>query len=262
VKVVIFCGGLGLRLREHSERIPKAMIPIGYRPVLWHVMRYFAHFGHREFILCLGYKADVVKRYFLDYNEALSNDFVLNGGDRQVELIQRDIEDWQISFVDTGLHATLADRLCVVRPHLGDDPIFLANYADVLTDAPLNDLISDFSRGGAVASFLSIRPTNYSFHVVRMRDERHVAGLDDVRTADLWINGGYFMFRREIFDYIRAGEELVVEPFARLAAENRLVSFRYGGYWAPLDTIKDMRTLEEQNETGSPPWAVWLAGPG
>ena len=258
MKVVIFCGGLGLRMREHSERIPKAMIRIGYRPILWHVMRYYAHFGHREFILCLGYKADVIKRYFLEYNEALSNDFVLIGADGGVELLGRDIQDWEIRFVDTGLNATLAERLCAVRPHLGDDEQFLATYADVLTDAPLDELVRDFERRSVVASFLSVRPINYSFHIVRMKDDTIVAGLDDVRAADLWINGGYFTLRRDIFDYIRPGEELVVEPFARLAAEERLVAYRYTGYWAPLDTIKDMRTLEERHESGSAPWAVWL----
>ena len=257
MKVVLFCGGQGIRLREHSETVPKPMVTIGYRPILWHVMRYYAHYGHREFILCLGYKADVIKRYFLDYEEALSNDFVLNGSDRRVELLGRDMDDWEISFVDTGLNATLAERLCAIRPHLGGDDVFLANYADVLTDAPLNDLVDDFVKGDAIAAFLSIRPTNYSFHIVRMRDERRVAGVEDVTSADLWINGGYFILRDEIFDYIRPGEELVVEPFARLAAENRLISYPYAGFWAPLDTIKDMRTLEEQNETGSPPWAAW-----
>jgi len=140
MKVVLFCGGRGIRLREHSEAVPKPMVTIGYRPILWHVMRYYAHYGHREFILCLGYKADVIKRYFLDYEEALSNDFVLNGSDRKVELLGRDMDDWEISFVDTGLNATLAERLCAIRPHLGGDDVFLANYADVLTDAPLNDL--------------------------------------------------------------------------------------------------------------------------
>lgn len=234
------------------------MVRIGYRPILWHVMRYFAHHGHREFILCLGYKADIIKRYFLEYDEALSNDFILSGHDRNVDLLGRDLEDWQITFVDTGMNATLADRLCAVRHHLGDDEVFLAHYADVLTDAPLNDLVAEFDSSDAIAAFLAVRPVNYSFHIVRMLDDRRVAGLDDVAAADLWINGGYFILRRQIFDYVGAGEELVVEPFARLATAGLLTSFRYEGYWAPLDTIKDMRTLEEQNETGAPPWAVWL----
>jgi glucose-1-phosphate cytidylyltransferase len=257
MKVVLFCGGRGIRLREHSETVPKPMVAIGYRPILWHVMRYYAHYGHREFILCLGYKADVIKRYFLDYEEALSNDFVLNGSDRKVELLGRDMDDWEISFVDTGLNATLAERLCAIRPHLGGDDVFLANYADVLTDAPLNDLVDDFANGDAIAAFLSIRPTNYSFHIVRMRDERRVAAVEDVTSADLWINGGYFILRREFLDQLRPGEDLVEEPLRRLLPSGKVLAQRHEGFWAPMDTLKDQQWLETLHERGDAPWQVW-----
>ncbi|MFL6192326.1 MAG: sugar phosphate nucleotidyltransferase, partial [Actinomycetes bacterium] len=144
MKVVLFCGGLGLRLRDHSERVPKPMVPIGYRPILWHIMKYYAHHGHRDFTLCLGYKADVVKQYFLDYNEALSNDFVLDGnGGREagrIELLGSDIHDWRITFADTGLHANIGQRLVAVRRYVESEDVFLANYGDVLTDAPLPEL--------------------------------------------------------------------------------------------------------------------------
>lgn len=254
MKVVIFCGGLGMRLREHSEQIPKALAPVGYRPILWHLMRYYAHHGHRQFILCLGYRADAIKRYFLDYDETRSNDFVLSGG-REVELLRRDMDDWEIAFVDTGVHATLADRLRTVAQHLEGEEVFMANYADVLTDAPINDLVDRFLQTGATAAFLAVRPTNYSFHVVRMDEGGAVQGLDDIRAADLWINGGYFILRNEILDELRPGEELVVEPFARLAAAGRLLAFRHDGFWAPMDTVKDMHNLEELYEAGDPPWA-------
>lgn len=260
MKVVLFCGGLGMRLREHSERLPKAMAPIGYRPILWHLMRYYAHHGHRQFILCLGYRADAIKRYFLEYDETQSNDFVLESG-RNVELLGRDMEDWEITFVDTGINATLADRLRAVRDHLAGEDVFLANYADVLTDAPMNELIERFQRSDAAAAFLAVRPTGYSFHVVRMDEGGAVSGLDDIRGADLWINGGYFVLRREVLDMLEPGEELVVEPFARLAAAGRLLAFRHEGFWAPMDTIKDMQTLDELYEAGLPPWAPWLADP-
>lgn len=257
MKVVLFCGGLGLRLREHSESIPKPMVQIGYRPVLWHVMRYYAHFGHTEFILCLGYKADAIKDYFLRYNEALSNDFVLTHGGRDVQLLGSDIAEWRISFVDTGLHANLGQRLRAVRHHLGDDEMFLANYGDVLTDAPLPELIEDMRGRDRVAAFLAVRPTSYSFHLVGLKDDGLVERIDDIRTADIWINGGYFIFRREIFDYIEPGEELVEEPFRRLLAQDRLMAFPYEGFWAPMDTLKDVQTLEGMVESGEPPWAVW-----
>jgi glucose-1-phosphate cytidylyltransferase len=262
VKVVLFCGGLGLRLREHSERVPKPMVPIGYRPVLWHVMKYYAHFGHKDFLLCLGYKADVVKEYFLNYNEALTNDFVLNGNghdDRRgnhVELLGSDIHDWRITFADTGLHANIGQRLKAAQRYLGGEDVFLANYGDVLTDAPLPELIDDFLRRDKVAAFVSVKPT-YTFHVVSAKEDGIVERIDDVRVSDIWINGGYMILRKEIFDYIGEGEELVQEPFQRLIKQDLLLAYRYEGFWAPMDTLKDQQDLESQYEAGRPAWAVW-----
>ena len=262
MKVVLFCGGLGLRLREHSERVPKPMVPIGYRPVLWHVMKYYAHFGHKDFLLCLGYKADVVKEYFLDYNEALSNDFVLNGNghdDRRgnhVELLSSDIHDWRITFADTGLHANIGQRLKAAQRYLDGEDVFLANYGDVLTDAPLPELIDDFLRKDKVAAFVAVRPT-YTFHVVSADEDGVVERIDDVRVSDIWINGGYMILRKEIFDYLGEGEELVQEPFQRLIKQDLLLTYRYQGFWAPMDTLKDQQDLESQYESGNPAWAVW-----
>ena len=141
MKVVLFCGGFGMRMRVGDDPTPKPMMTVGHRPVLWHIMRYYAHFGHTEFILCLGYGAEKVKEYFLNYQETASNDFVLSDGGRQVDMISTDISDWRITFVDTGLHSEIGERLRRVRPHLNGDDVFLATYGDVLTDAPLNDLI-------------------------------------------------------------------------------------------------------------------------
>jgi glucose-1-phosphate cytidylyltransferase len=261
MKVVLFCGGLGLRLREHSERVPKPMVPIGYRPILWHVMKYYAHFGHKDFVLCLGYKADVVKEYFLNYNEALTNDFVLNGNGHDqrgshVELLGSDIHDWRITFADTGLHANIGQRLRAARRYLDGTEVFLANYGDVLTDAPLPDFVDDFLRRDAVAAFLSVKPT-YTFHVVKSQEDGTVDRIDDVNAADIWINGGYMILRKEIFDYLEEGDELVQEPFQRLIKQDLLVTYRYQGFWAPMDTLKDQQELESQYEAGQPAWAVW-----
>lgn len=256
MKVVIFCGGLGLRLRDHSELLPKPMVCVGYRPILWHVMRYYAHFGHKEFILCLGYKADVIKNYFLHYEETLSNDFVLSGANGSVDLLQRDIADWRITFVDTGLNTNVGQRLRAVRKHVGDEP-FLANYGDVLTDAPLNERVERFLAGDNAASFMCVHPTSYSFHLVRLGDSNRVTRIDDVGTSDLWINGGYFIFRPEVFDFIRPGEELILEPFTRLIEAGKLQGDPYDGYWAPMDTLKDVQALQSAFDTGRPPWALW-----
>ena len=134
MKVVLFCGGLGMRLRDYSETIPKPMVNIGYRPILWHVMKYYAHYGHKDFILCLGHRADAVKNYFLNYNECASNDFVLSGGGKNLELLNSDIHDWRITFADTGIHSNIGQRLRAVEMHLEGEEEFLANYCDGLTD--------------------------------------------------------------------------------------------------------------------------------
>jgi glucose-1-phosphate cytidylyltransferase len=257
MKVVLFCGGRGLRLREHSEVIPKPMVPIGYRPILWHVMRTYAHYGHRSFILCLGYRADAIKEYFLRYNEALSNDFVLRDGGRTIQLAGSDIEDWEIRFADTGLHANVGQRLRAVAPYLADDDIVLANYGDVLTDAPLPELIEDFRRSGMLAGFLCVRPKPYTFHLVDVDGGNEVCGIHDVSTADLWINGGYFMFRREVLDELREGEDIVPDLLTRLISRRQVAGYRYDGFWAPMDTLRDWQRLEALTEAGDTPWAVW-----
>jgi glucose-1-phosphate cytidylyltransferase len=256
VKVVIFCGGMGLRMREASEAVPKPMVPIGHRPILWHVMKYYASWGHKEFILCLGYKGDVIKDYFLNYSEALTNDFVLTDGGKRVELLASDIHDWEITFVNTGMHTNLGGRLKAVSRHLEGEEMFLANYGDVLTDAHLPSLIVDHQARDVTASFLAVRP-NYTFHIVTMDEDRLVRGLQDVTRSDVWINGGYFVFRRDILDEIGDGEELVEEPFHRLAARDQLLAHRHEGFWAPMDTLKDKQRLEALLDAEVAPWRVW-----
>jgi len=256
LKVVLFCGGLGLRMREASDSIPKPMVTIGDRPLLWHVMKYYAHFGHTDFVLCLGYRAEAIKNFFLTYNEALTNDFVLSNGGRSVELLGHDIRDWNITFVDTGLHASIGERLRAVRHHLEGDEYFLANYGDVLTDAPLPALIEHLKSHDKVASFLCVRP-NYSFHVVRFDGRDVVQAVDDIAAADVWINGGFFVFRNDLFDYLEEGEDLVQQPFQRLIEQEQLVAYRHEGFWAPMDTLKEKQQLEGMLERGNGPWRVW-----
>lgn len=256
MKVVLFCGGQGLRLREYSENIPKPMVPIGYRPILWHLMKYYAHYGHKEFILCLGYKADVVKDYFLNYNECVSNDFVLKEGGRKVELLGSDIDSWSITFVDTGLDANIGQRLLAVRKHLDGDETFLANYSDNLTDVALPVMIEQFEKSGKIGQFISVRPSQ-SFHIVRCDEGGAVRAIEPIGQSDIWINGGFFIFRHDIFDYVKDGEELVVEPFAKLIDKGKLGTFRHGGFWACMDTFKERQVLEDMCAHGQAPWEVW-----
>jgi glucose-1-phosphate cytidylyltransferase len=256
MKVVLFCGGLGMRLREGGESVPKPMVTIGYRPILWHVMKYYAHYGHKDFILCLGYRGDVIKNYFLNYSECHSNDFVLSEGGKKLELMASDIQDWTITFVDTGLTSNIGQRLRAVEPLVRDEPEFLANYSDGLSDLCLPHHLEHFRRHSAVASFVSVKP-NLSYHVVTVADGGRVTGIDDIRRSPIRINGGYFVFRPEIFDYMRDGEELVVEPFQRLVAEGQLAANEFDGFWQSMDTFKDRQQLEDSYARGNPPWEIW-----
>jgi glucose-1-phosphate cytidylyltransferase len=245
-----------LRMREASEVAPKPMIPIGSRPVLWHVMKYYAHFGFTDFVLCLGYRSEVIKHFFLTYSEAMANDFVLSNGGADVHLLKTDIHDWNITFVDTGLRTSIGERLRAVTHLLADDEVFLANYGDTLTDADLPAMIARARAENVIASFLAVRP-NYSFHVVSMQKDGRVRAMQDVVGSDIWINGGYFILRREFLDELRPGEDLVGEPLQRLLLANQVLGQRHEGFWAPMDTLKDKQWLESLYESGSAPWQVW-----
>ena len=257
MKVVLFCGGLGTRLREYSETVPKPMVEIGYRPIIWHLMRYYAHFGHKEFILCLGYKGDYIKNYFLNYNECLSNNFTLSNGGKHVELHTTDIEDWKITFVDTGLNLNVGQRLAAVKPYLEGEDVFLANYADGLSDLDLNVYLENFYQKDKIASFLAVQPSQ-SFHVVSLDNEEGlVENIQSVGLSDLWINGGFFALRKEIFDYMQADEELVLEPFQRLIQKKQLVAYRHPGFWACMDTLKEKMLFDDMYAQGNTPWTIW-----
>jgi glucose-1-phosphate cytidylyltransferase len=256
MKVVLFCGGLGLRLREFSEHLPKPMVPIGSHPILWHIMKYYAYYGHKDFILCLGFGAQTVKNYFLNYNECLSNDFVLSQGGKHLELFSSDIDDWNITFVDSGIHSNIGQRLKAVEKYIGNDEVFLANYSDGLTDLSLPEQIEHFRQQQKIASFLCVIP-NLSSHFVSFSDDGVVQAIDNVRAADLRINGGYFVFHRDIFRYMHEGEELVQEPFQRLVAQRQVIAYKYDGFWAAMDTFKDRQQLEELCARGNAPWEVW-----
>lgn len=256
MKVVLFCGGQGTRMREYSEAVPKPMVPIGYRPILWHVMKYYAHYGVKDFILCLGYRGDVIKSYFRNYDEGVSNDFVLSQGGRQVEMLKNDIEDWRITFCDTGQHSNIGQRLRAVKKHLQDDDVFLANYADGLTDLPLPVILDFFRKSGKTACFVGVRPAA-SFHLVSIGEGGGVRSIEHIQNTETRINGGFFVLKKEIFDYMQEGEELVVEPFRRLIEAGQLAAYSYDGFWACMDTFKEKQQLDDLFAQGKAPWEVW-----
>jgi glucose-1-phosphate cytidylyltransferase len=259
MKVVLFCGGLGTRLREHSETVPKPLVNIGYRPILWHLMRYYSHYGHNDFVLCLGYRGDMIRDYFLKYDECMTSDFTLRTGERKVELHSRDASEWNITFVDTGLHSNIGQRLLRVRKYLENEGEFLANYADGLSDLPLDKLIDDFRRKQVVASFASVRSW-HSFHAVQSDADGYVTAMGPMRSDLFNINGGFFALRSDIFDYIEEGDELVDQPFTRLREKRLLATYKYDGFWQAMDTFKDKITYDRMEAKGDCPWKVWAKG--
>jgi glucose-1-phosphate cytidylyltransferase len=259
MKVVLFCGGLGTRLREHSDTIPKSLVNVGPRPIIWHLMRYYAHYGYKDFVLCLGYRGDLIREYFLKYNEALTNDFVLTDGGRKVLLMKSDLDDWRITFVDTGLHSNIGQRLLRARKYIEGEGMFLANYSDGISNLPLDKVIADFRGRDAVATFASVNSPQ-TFHTVRSAEDGTVTEMAALNESGLWINGGYFILRREIFDYINEGDELVGKPFERLIQKRLLITYRHDGFWHAMDTFKDKITLDRLEAQGNCPWMVWKNG--
>jgi len=258
MKVVLFCGGLGTRLREYTEAIPKPMVRIGHQPILWYVMKYYAHFGHTDFILCLGYRGDVIKEYFLNYNECLANDFVMRNGQANPQMNYSDIRKWNITFVDTGQNANIGQRLMAVRKYVEGEELFLANYSDGLSDLPLDTYLDFMRTENKIAGFISVRP-NQTFHVVQTDRTHLVTEIAHVEES-VRINGGFFAFKGDIFSHMRPSEELVDEPFRRLIERKQLVAYPYDGFWKCMDTFKDKQQFEDLYAAGETPWVVWKHG--
>ncbi|QDT14142.1 sugar phosphate nucleotidyltransferase [Alienimonas californiensis] len=291
MKVVLFCGGFGMRLREYSESVPKPLVEIGDRPILWHIMKYYAHFGHTDFILCLGWRARAFKRYFLEYDECVSNDFTLSfgperrgladrrGGDapvegradaagaesgrrhsRRVQLAARDLHDWNITFVDTGTTSSIGERLRAVRPHLEGEETFLANYADGLSDVNLDSLISFHKRQRAAVTFMTVKPSQ-TFHTVDMAEDGRVRELKAVTDTETWINAGFFVLNHEVFDVLGPGEDLVAEPIDRLAKAGKVSALKHDGFFGCMDTFKEKQMLDDLYAGGQAPWELWRQSP-
>lgn len=252
MKVVLFCGGMGTRIREYSENVPKPMIPLGSQPILRHVMQYYSDYGHDDFILCLGYKANVIKDFFLNSQPQTFSDCIVSGNGK-VELLGESQKDWRVSLIDTGVWRNIGERLWAVRDHVRGEKIFLANYSDGLTDVDLDDMVARFEASGKIACFLAVRPP-LTYHLADIAEDGHVREFRSSARADIWINGGYFLMRGEIFDYMNEHEELVLEPFERLIAENKLMAYKHEGFWRSMDTLRDWQSLQEMVEHGDMPW--------
>lgn len=254
MKVVLFCGGLGTRIREYPNAVPKPMIPIGDRPILWHLMQYYSYHGCRDFVLCLGYKAANIKDFFLNYRPHIFSDCVVSSFGAKIEVLGESKPDWRISLIDTGLWRNIGGRLMAVREHVQNEEFFFANYSDGLSDVDLGKMLTAFKKSGKVAAFMAVRPP-LTFHLVDIdKESDNVLAFRSSDRSDIWINAGFFIFRPQIFDYMREGEDLVIEPFQRLIEANEIVVHKHTGFWRPMDTLKDRQVLEDLLEKGNPPW--------
>lgn len=256
MKVVLFCGGMGTRMREFSETIPKPLVTVGHRPIIWHLMRHFAHFGHTDFILCLGYKGTMIKEYFLNYSRFAGDDFRLEKGEPRLHRNGTDVTDWNIEFVDTGLHRNIGERLVAVRHLLRDEAMFMANYSDQLCDLNLDTYVARAQAMNKIASIVAVKPAG-SYHAIRADADGNVQHIGLWAEAELWINGGYMLLRQEVFDHIEPGDELVEAPFQRLIQKQQLYCYRHSGFWKAMDTYKDKLSFDEAHESGHRPWEVW-----
>lgn len=242
-----------MRIRDYPESVPKPMIPIGGRPIVWHLMNYYSQFGMTDFVLCLGYKASIIKEFFFNLRPETYADCTISCSRDNVELLGDAPQDWKVSLIDTGVSHNIGERLLAVREQVQHEEIFLANYADALCDLDLNQMIEAFRASGKTACVLATRPP-FSMHLIDIDVIGRVRKIRDSKAANLWINGGFFIFRNRIFDFIREGEELVEEPFQRLIDADELLAFRYEGFWRPMDTLKDKQILEDMVERGEMPW--------
>jgi glucose-1-phosphate cytidylyltransferase len=256
MKVVLFCGGLGMRLYPSTENVPKPMVDVGGKPILWHLMKYYSYYGHKDFILCLGYKGEEFKKFFLNYDECLSNDFIISNGGKKRKVLKSDIEDWKITFANTGLHTNIGQRLKAIEKYLENDEVFLANYSDAVTDMPLPKIINFFTKRGKTGCFVAVKPF-HTFHIVHSKPDGLVKDISPIRESNIRINGGFFVFKNEILTYINEKDDLVDEVFRRLIEKNELVAYKYDGFWGNMDTYKDKQKLDELASSERAPWEVW-----
>jgi glucose-1-phosphate cytidylyltransferase len=254
MKVVLFCGGYGMRLREYGESVPKPLVKIGDWPILFHLMKYYAHWGHTEFIICLGWKGEAIKNYFFPIDGVPAHS--LANIPSQFEALHSAIDDWRITFVDTGINANVGQRLRSVESYLAGEEVFLANYADGLSDLPLPSIVDHFYSRKATAAFMAVRPQD-SWHTVEFESDGAVNDVQPISARDTWMNGGFFVFHRRIFESLHEGEELVLEPFRRLIKKRELFALPYTGFWGCMDTFKDKQRLEDMVARGETPWEVW-----
>lgn len=255
MKVVILAGGFGTRLAEETDRIPKPMVEIGGRPILWHIMKHYAHYGFKEFFIALGYKGEVIKRYFLDYY-TLNGSMTINLSNGEVQVHNKECEDWIVHLIDTGLHTNTGGRIKRLEPWLKDET-FMVTYGDGVSDIDLHDLLRFHRSHGRLATVTAVRPPA-RFGGLIFDGDLVVEFTEKPQIGEGWINGGFLVFEPGVFDYLEGDNtSLEADTLERLAADGQLAAYRHDGFWQCMDTLRDVRLLRSLWESGNPPWKVW-----
>jgi glucose-1-phosphate cytidylyltransferase len=256
MKTVLLAGGLGTRLREETDIKPKPMVMIGNRPLIWHIMQSYAFYGHSDFVICAGYKGEVIKNYFLNFPSNVS-DFTIKLNPFSSATYHNTLqeENWQVTISDTGEKTMTGGRLFKIRKYIQDD-IFFCTYGDGLSDVNINSLLDFHKRHGKIATITAIRPIS-RFGVLELSNSNRVSEFREKPQMDSWVNAGFFVFNKKVFDYLDDDSILENQPMIELAKSNQLVAYRHNGYWQPMDTFREFSILNELWLSGTAPWKVW-----
>ncbi len=257
MKVVILAGGKGTRISEESYLKPKPMIEIGGRPILWHIMKTYSYYGFNEFIICCGYKGQLIKEYFIHYYMYQSDStFFLEN--QKVKVHESHVEPWKVTLVNTGLETLTAGRLLKVKEYIEDEE-FLLTYGDGVSDVDINKVIEFHHKNGKIATITTTQPSGRFGALKINKDTSQVEGFKEkAREDQAWVNAGFMVFNRKIFDYLGDGSEMLESgPLELVAAEGEMTAYRHEGFWSPMDTLRDKYYLENLWESGKAPWKVW-----
>lgn len=256
IPVVILCGGQGTRLREETEYKPKPMVPVGDRPLLWHLMKYYAHFGLDRFVLCLGYKGESIKDYFYNY-EAMNSDFTVHLGQRRVDFHSASREDWRVTLADTGQASQTGARVKRIQRYVAGSR-FCLTYGDGLANVDLEALMAFHQSHGKLVTMTAVHPPS-RFGEIQLDGGNVTAFVEKPNMGAGYINGGFFICEPGIFDYLTDDDACILErgPLERLSAEGQLMAYRHDGFWQCMDNVRDMKLLNDLWETGEAPWHVW-----
>jgi glucose-1-phosphate cytidylyltransferase len=260
MKVVILCGGRGTRLREETEYRPKPMVPIGTQPILWHIMKIYASQGHKDFVLCLGYKGEMIKNFFRNYLWMASDVTLKLGRKPNVRFNgQHDEEDWTVTLAETGENTLTAGRIRRIRQHIGDDEDFFLTYGDGVGDVDVNAALALHKKHGKALTLTAVHPPG-RFGEISLADGDLVTAFNEKPQAEAgWINGGFFVVSRKVFDYLEVSDDVMFErePMQRIAADRQLVAYRHHKFWQPMDTYQEFTLLNQLWEQGKAPWRTW-----